>query len=117
MNDAAFPEIVCPIRKLSSSRPNHISWYSSCSAFRFARSGRQVSAGQSQKVTPEHREIPMSLLRWAVLFLIIAGVAALFGFGGIAEGAAEIAKVLFVIFLVIFAILGMVGLFTFKKMT
>jgi len=32
------------------------------------------------------------MLRWAVIFLIIAIVAALFGFTGIAAGAAAIAK-------------------------
>ena len=44
------------------------------------------------------------MLRWTVTFLIIALVAAIFGFGGIAAGAAAIAKVLFFIFLVLFII-------------
>ena len=42
------------------------------------------------------------MLHYAAVFFIIALVAALFGFGGIAAGAAEIAKVLFFIFLVLF---------------
>jgi uncharacterized membrane protein YtjA (UPF0391 family) len=42
-----------------------------------------------------------SMLHYTVVFFVIALVAALFGFGGIAAGAAEIAKVLFFIFLVI----------------
>ena len=41
------------------------------------------------------------MLSWSVFFLIIALVAALFGFGGIAAGAVEIAKVLFFIFIVL----------------
>ena len=41
---------------------------------------------------------------WAVVFLIIALVAALFGFGGIAVASAGIAKLLFFIFLVLFVI-------------
>jgi uncharacterized membrane protein YtjA (UPF0391 family) len=41
-----------------------------------------------------------SMLHYAVVFLIIALIAAVFGFGGIAAGAAGIAKVLFVIFLI-----------------
>lgn len=41
------------------------------------------------------------MLRYAVIFFIIALVAALFGFGGIAAGATEIAKILFFVFLVI----------------
>ena len=40
------------------------------------------------------------MLRYAVIFLIVAIVAALFGFGGIAAGATEIAKILFFVFLV-----------------
>ena len=38
------------------------------------------------------------MLRWTVIFLVIAIIAAIFGFGGIAAGAAGIAKVLFFIF-------------------
>jgi uncharacterized membrane protein YtjA (UPF0391 family) len=44
------------------------------------------------------------MLGWAVVFLIIALVAAIFGFGGIAAASAGIAKLLFVIFLVLFII-------------
>jgi len=43
----------------------------------------------------------VSVLYYAVVFLIIALVAALFGFGGIAAGAAGIAKILFVVFLIV----------------
>jgi uncharacterized membrane protein YtjA (UPF0391 family) len=50
------------------------------------------------------------MLRWAAIFFVIALVAALFGFGGIAVGAAEIAKTLFFIFLVIFVITLVLGL-------
>jgi uncharacterized membrane protein YtjA (UPF0391 family) len=42
------------------------------------------------------------MLGWAVVFLIIALVAAVLGFGGIAAASAGIAKLLFVIFLVLF---------------
>ena len=44
------------------------------------------------------------MLGWAVVFLIIALVAAIFGFGGIAVASAGIAKLLFFIFLVLFVI-------------
>ena len=44
------------------------------------------------------------MLGWAVIFLIIALVAAVFGFGGIAAASAGIAKLLFVIFLLLFII-------------
>ena len=44
------------------------------------------------------------MLRWSITFLVIAIIAAVFGFGGIAEGAADIAEILFYIFLVLFVI-------------
>jgi len=50
------------------------------------------------------------MLYWAAVFFVIAIVAALFGFGGIAVGAAEIAKVLFFVFLIVFAVTLIFGL-------
>lgn len=41
------------------------------------------------------------MLRYALIFFIVALVAALFGFTGLAVGAASIAKILFGVFLVI----------------
>jgi uncharacterized membrane protein YtjA (UPF0391 family) len=41
------------------------------------------------------------MLHWAIVFFVIALVAALFGFGGIAVGAAGVAKLLFVGFLIL----------------
>jgi uncharacterized membrane protein YtjA (UPF0391 family) len=52
------------------------------------------------------------MLWWALVFFIVAIVAALFGFGGIARGAMGIAKILFFIFIVLFIIAliwGLVG--------
>jgi uncharacterized membrane protein YtjA (UPF0391 family) len=40
------------------------------------------------------------MLHYAVVFFIIALIAAVFGFGGIAVGAAGIAKILFIVFLI-----------------
>ena len=59
----------------------------------------------------------MGLLKWALISLLIAGIAAVFGFGNIAEGATEIAKVLFFIFLALFAILGLISFATYKAVT
>jgi uncharacterized membrane protein YtjA (UPF0391 family) len=42
------------------------------------------------------------MLKWAVVFLLIAIVAGIFGFTGVEEASATIAKVLFGIFLVLF---------------
>jgi uncharacterized membrane protein YtjA (UPF0391 family) len=51
-----------------------------------------------------------SMLRWALIFLVVALIAAVFGFGGIAAGAASIAKLLFVLFLVVFVVSLIMGL-------
>lgn len=44
------------------------------------------------------------MLRWAVIFFIIAIIAAVFGFGDIAEGATDIAKILFFVFILLFLV-------------
>jgi uncharacterized membrane protein YtjA (UPF0391 family) len=44
------------------------------------------------------------MLRWALAFFIIALIAAIFGFGGVALAAAGIAKILFFISLVLFLV-------------
>jgi uncharacterized membrane protein YtjA (UPF0391 family) len=44
------------------------------------------------------------MLRWALGFFIIALVAALLGFTGIALAAAGIAKILFYLFLILFLV-------------
>ena len=57
------------------------------------------------------------MFKWALIFLVIALVAAVLGFGGIAGTAAGIAKMLFVIGLglvLLFVVLGAVGA---KKVT
>ena len=59
----------------------------------------------------------MTLLKWALVALVVAGIAAIFGFGGIAEGAADIAQVLFFIFLAVCVILGIAGLMTGRAVT
>ena len=50
------------------------------------------------------------MLKWAVIFLIIALVAAVFGFTDIAAASAGIAKILFGIFLVLFLAAVVIGL-------
>jgi uncharacterized membrane protein YtjA (UPF0391 family) len=53
----------------------------------------------------------VAMLHYAVIFFIIAIIAAVFGFTGIAAGAAEIAKILFYIFLVVFVVTLLLGVF------
>ncbi len=49
------------------------------------------------------------MLHYAVTFFIIAIVAALLGFGGIAGSAVEIAKILFFVFLILSALVFVFG--------
>jgi uncharacterized membrane protein YtjA (UPF0391 family) len=59
----------------------------------------------------------VAMLKWAVIFLIIALVAALFGFTDIASASAGIAKILFAIFLVLFLGAVFIGLVVGKRLT
>jgi uncharacterized membrane protein YtjA (UPF0391 family) len=47
------------------------------------------------------------MLRWILIFLVLALVAAALGFGGIAGAAADIARILFWVFIILF-ILGLI---------
>ena len=49
------------------------------------------------------------MLRWAILFLVVAIVAALFGFGGVAGFSVEAAKILFFVFIVLFVVSLILG--------
>lgn len=42
------------------------------------------------------------MLYWALTFFVVALIAAILGFGGVAIAAASIAKILFFVFLVLF---------------
>jgi uncharacterized membrane protein YtjA (UPF0391 family) len=44
------------------------------------------------------------MLYWTAVFFIIAFIAALFGFGGISAGAAQIGKILFFLFAILFVL-------------
>ena len=50
------------------------------------------------------------MLYWALMFLIVAIVAAIFGFTGIALASAGIAKILFFIFVVLFLLTSVMHL-------
>lgn len=50
------------------------------------------------------------MLSWTLMFLVVALIAAVFGFGGIAMAAAGIAKILFYLFLVLFLVSLIAGL-------
>jgi uncharacterized membrane protein YtjA (UPF0391 family) len=44
------------------------------------------------------------MLRWTLLFLVVAIIAGIFGFAGVMVAAAGIAKLLFYVFLVLFVV-------------
>ena len=57
------------------------------------------------------------MLGWALTFLIIALIAAVLGFGGIAGLSVEIAKIIFFVAVVLFLISALVGLFRGRSRT
>jgi len=61
--------------------------------------GPALSLRQSR--TPQEEQ---AMLYWSLMFLIVALVAAVFGFGGIASTAAGIAQILFIVALVLFVV-------------
>jgi uncharacterized membrane protein YtjA (UPF0391 family) len=70
---------------------------------------RQLGRAKSLGHTNTQRKGGVIMLRWAVIFLVIALIAAVFGFTGIASAAAGIAKFLFFLFLAVCAILFIAG--------
>jgi uncharacterized membrane protein YtjA (UPF0391 family) len=50
------------------------------------------------------------MMGWAVTFLIVALIAAVLGFGGVAGVAIEAAKIVFFVAILLFAISAIVGL-------
>jgi uncharacterized membrane protein YtjA (UPF0391 family) len=57
------------------------------------------------------------MLGWALTFLIVALVAAVLGFGGIAAFAVDIAKIVFFVAIILFAISAVVGLIRGQRPT
>jgi uncharacterized membrane protein YtjA (UPF0391 family) len=50
------------------------------------------------------------MLHWITVFFVVAMIAALFGFGGIAASAVGVGKLLFVVFLVAFTLTSLLSL-------
>jgi uncharacterized membrane protein YtjA (UPF0391 family) len=57
------------------------------------------------------------MLKWAVVFLIIAIIAGIFGFTDVEAASAGIAKVLFGIFMILFLGAVVIGLVVGSKLT
>ncbi len=76
-----------------------------------ARCTGAAPPGYAVTQQPDDNERRNTMLYWAAVFFIIALVAAVLGFGGIAAGAAGIAKILFFIFLIAFIVSLLMGVF------
>lgn len=50
------------------------------------------------------------MISWAITFLVVALIAAVLGFGGVAGVAVEFAKIIFFVAIVLFLISAVVGL-------
>lgn len=49
------------------------------------------------------------MLAWSIIFLVVALIAGVLGFGGVASTATGIARILFFVFLVLFAVSLLTG--------
>jgi uncharacterized membrane protein YtjA (UPF0391 family) len=56
----------------------------------------------------------MTILRWALVFLVVSIIAGILGFTDVSVVSADIARALFYIFLVIFVVLLVLGLTIFR---
>jgi uncharacterized membrane protein YtjA (UPF0391 family) len=73
------------------------------------RRANSIVVQQRGRVSGRSVNVEDDMLYWALVFFIIAIIAALFGFGGLATTAASIAQILFFVFLVIFVIALVMG--------
>ena len=69
-----------------------------------------IDVARQATAVPQPTAEVITMLGWAVTFLIIALIAALLGFGGIAGVAIEAAKIVFFVAIVLFAISLIAGL-------
>jgi uncharacterized membrane protein YtjA (UPF0391 family) len=74
---------------------------------------RRIVFSDSGASTPRERDNgnlkDLDMLGWVVTFLIIALIAGILGFGGIAGASVEIAKIIFFIAVVLFLVSAVVG--------
>ena len=57
----------------------------------------------------------MSILKWALIMLVVSLIAALFGFTNLAAASADVSRILFYILGVIFLVLLLLGLTIFRQ--
>ena len=59
-------------------------------------------------------EQAMTILKWALIFLLVSIVAGVLGFTGISAASADVSRFLFYVFVVIFLVLLILGLTIFR---
>jgi uncharacterized membrane protein YtjA (UPF0391 family) len=59
-------------------------------------------------------EAAMTILKWALIFLVVSIIAGILGFTGISAASADVARFLFYVFVVIFLVLLILGLTIFR---
>jgi uncharacterized membrane protein YtjA (UPF0391 family) len=57
------------------------------------------------------------MLKWALIFAVLALIAGALGFSGLASGFAVIAKLLFGIFLAVFLLMLILGVTAYRSVT
>ena len=57
------------------------------------------------------------MFKWALIFFLISLIAGVFGFTGIASGAAAVAKILFYIAVAMFLLFLVLGVIAFNAVT
>jgi uncharacterized membrane protein YtjA (UPF0391 family) len=70
--------------------------------------------GAGDPVPRKLAEQAMTILKWALIFLLVSIVAGIFGFTGVSAASADIARFLFYVFVVIFLVLLILGLTIFR---
>jgi uncharacterized membrane protein YtjA (UPF0391 family) len=83
-----------------------------------ARSGRPrlgtIAFARRSSRQSQPRKNLMTILKWALIFLVVSIIAGIFGFTGISAASADIARILFYIFVVIFVVLLILGFTIFR---
>ena len=74
-------------------------------------------SGTPNATVPMRDQLGDSMFKWAIIFAVVAVIAGLFGFTGIAAGSAAIAKFLFVAALIIFLVFLVLGIAAARKIT
>ena len=74
------------------------------------RNNAANAAIEPDAAKPRLKPMEIVMLGWALTFLIVALIAAVLGFGGIATFAVDIAKIVFFVAIVLFLISAIIGL-------